>query len=79
MLLQQLISGYIHSKHGWAVAEQFDTTFSNAQDFEKQNRNALIHIYQSINELLRSDFFNEDVYDELQSYQDDLKEYLTIN
>jgi hypothetical protein len=79
MLLQQLISGYINSENGWAIAEQFDATFSNAQDFEKQNHNALTHIYQSINELLRSDFFNEDVYDELQSYQDDLKEYLTIN
>ena len=79
MILQQLISGYIDSKQGWAIAEQFDSTFSNAQDFEKQNRNALIRIYSSVNELLSSDFLSEDAYDELQAYKDDLNEYLTIN
>ena len=79
MILQQLISGYIDSKQGWAIAEQFDSTFSNAQDFEKQNRNALIRIYSSVNELLSSDFLSEDAYDELHSYRDDLNEYLTIN
>ncbi len=78
MILQQLISGYIDSKQGWAIAEQFDSTFSNAQDFEKQNRNALIRIYSSVNELLSSDFLSEDAYDELHSYRDDLNEYLTL-
>jgi hypothetical protein len=78
MLLQELIAGYIDSKYGWSVAEQFESTFSNAQDFEKQNYNALMYIYGCATELLRSDFFDEDAHDELQSYRDDLSDYLTI-
>jgi hypothetical protein len=77
MILQQLISGYINSKHGWTVAEQFDLTFSNAQDFEKQNHNALKYIHEAINKILNSDVLNEDAYDELCSYRDDLSNYLT--
>jgi len=79
MMLQQLISGYINSQHGWAVAEQFDNTFSNAQDFEKQNRNALMYIYSCVNKLCCSDLLSDDAYDELHSYRDDLNDYLTIN
>jgi hypothetical protein len=76
MLLQQLISGYINSKHGWAVAEQFESTFSNIKDFEQQNGNALRFILESINELLCTDFFSDDAYDEIQDYKEDLTNYL---
>ena len=79
MELTNLISGYINSKHGWAVAEQFESTFCRFQDFEQQNRNALMFIHASINEVMNTSFFNDDTYDELQSYIDDLTDYLTIN
>ena len=39
MNVKEIIGAVIESKHGWAVAEQFVSTW-DGEDFEKQNTNA---------------------------------------
>ena len=75
MNIETVINGIIESKHGWAVAEQFIDTW-NGEDFEKQNYNALTYIKDTINDLLNSDIFSEEVESELVDYLFKLKDYL---
>ncbi len=77
MNIEKIISGIIESKHGWAVAEQFVDTW-NGEDFEKQNINALTYIKYTVNDLINSDIFNEDIEAELVGYLLGLEEYLTM-
>ena len=70
-----LVEGYIQKKHGWAVAEQFLNTY-NGESFEEQNYNALAIIRESVRDVLSSDILNENAHDQLQTYADDLEDYM---
>ena len=70
-----LVTALINSEHGWAVAGQFEDTF-NGERFDNQNYNALVYIRDTINELLRSNLLHEDAQDELQTYRDELEDYI---
>lgn len=64
------VKAVINSQHGWAVADQFETTYNNPTPkvFVEQNENALDYIKQTVEELLDSELFNEDVEDGLRYY-----------
>ena len=70
-----IVEGYIQKKHGWAVAEQFLSTF-NGEVFEEQNYNALMYIRESVRDVLSSDLLSENAHDELQTYSDNLEDYI---
>jgi len=70
-----IVEGYIQNKHGWAVAEQFLSTF-NGESFEERNYNALMYIRESVRDVLSSDLLSEKAQDELQSYADELEDYI---
>jgi hypothetical protein len=72
----ELIASYINSKHGWAVAEQFESTF-NGESFDEQNFNALKYIKDTINNVLKSDVLSLESQDELQEYQSKMEEYFS--
>ena len=73
-----LVEGYIQKKHGWAVAEQFLSTF-NGERFDNQNYNALMYIREAVRDVLSSDILSESAQDELQSYSDELEDYIVGN
>jgi hypothetical protein len=73
--LQELVSSYIQTKRGWAVAGQFEATFDD-EAFEEQNYNALIYIREDVTHLLRSGVFNQDSQNILQVYVEELHQYL---
>lgn len=70
-----LVEGYIQKKHGWAVAEQFLDTY-NGESFEEQNYNALTYIRESVRDVLSSDLLSETAHDLLQTYCDNLEQYM---
>jgi len=70
-----LVEALIKAKHGWAVSEQFLGTF-NSEPFEEQNFNALQYIREEVESILRSKLLSEDAQDELQTYRDDLEDYM---
>jgi uncharacterized lipoprotein YajG len=72
---QDLVSAYIESKHGTAVSEQFNDTFNDSGEFEKQNSNALKLIQSEVNDIVKSEVF-DDVFD-LEYYSESLNEYLS--
>ena len=74
-----VVSAFISKHHGWAVAEQFIDTFENNQSFEDQNENALEYIRETINNLIESCCFTNNVNTELDYYLEELKDYLTSN
>ncbi len=78
MKIEQLIESYINSKHGWAVAEQFRTTWQNAviSVFEEQNYNALQYIKEAVVEILDAELLSEDAQDDLDAYFYSLNIYL---
>ena len=75
MYTVDLVKAIINSKHGWAVADQFEATF-NDEAFEEQNYNALEYIRESVESILRSNLLSDDAQDELQTYRDDLEDYM---
>ena len=77
MNIKEIIGAVIESKHGWAVGEQFVSTW-DGEDFEKQNTNALIYIEKTIKSLIGEDIFSEDTEAELVGYLLGLEEYLTM-
>jgi len=78
MKIEAVVSAVINAQHGWAVAEQFESTF-RGESFEERNSNALNYILRSVNVLIGSDLLSEDAQDELQSYADELGIYLAKN
>jgi len=72
----EITKAFIDSKHGWAVAEQFEVTFEQSESFERQNTNALIYIRDMVKDLLNSKILNDDANDELKSYYEDISNYL---
>jgi len=83
MNLKQVVNAVINSEHGWAVAEQFESTWDDrsADNVSEQNSNAMDYIMDTINDLIKyNETFNEDAIDELQQYVDEIKEaYNEIN
>ena len=75
MKIDTIIGAIIESQHGWAVRDQFIDTW-NGGDFERQNYNALNYIKDTIDDLVNSDIFNEEVETELVDYLVGLNEYL---
>ena len=72
----KLISKVIYGTEGWAVAEQFDDTWGNTEEFENQNVNALTKIQALIGDILEENLLSEDSHDELNEYYEDLRGYL---
>ena len=70
-----LVKAVVNSEHGWAVADQFLSTF-NGEVFEEQNYNALMYIRESVRDVLSSDLLSENAHDELQTYSDNLEDYI---
>lgn len=74
-MLKDLISAVIDSQHGWAVSEQFEATF-DGESFEVQNYNALRYIRDTVETLLQSDLLSDTAQDILQTYRDELEDYM---
>lgn len=70
-----LVEAFIKARHGWAVSEQFLSTF-NGESFEEQNINALTYIEESVSSVIKSNLLNEEANDELEDYLVELREYL---
>lgn len=83
MNLEQVVSAVINSEHGWAVAEQFESTWDDrsANNVSEQNSNAMDYIMDTVDDLINcSEIFDEEIVEELQQYVDDIKEaYDEIN
>lgn len=73
--LNELVKGFIDSKEGWAVADQFESSFETGS-FEGLNYNALNRIRTHINSLLQSDLLSENNEDELRTYYVNLNQFL---
>jgi len=73
---EALVSGYISNRHGSAVSEQFEDTFSNGESFEEQNDSALQYIKDDIQDILDSDVLSDSAIDELEDYRTRLSTYL---
>ena len=71
-----LVKAYIDSKHGWAVGDQFEDTFSNGESFENQNHNALRYIRSAVKDVIDVEILNDEAQDELRDYIDRLETYL---
>jgi hypothetical protein len=77
MTLNKIIKAIINNEHGWAVADQFEDTFSNNEPFEQQNTNALRYIRNVIRyDILGNNVFSDEAMNELREYYDKLAEYL---
>ena len=76
--IENIIEAVINNEHGWAVAEQFKSTWEDRSEknLSEQNSNALTYILHSIRGLLRSDVFSQDSLEEIESYKETLEEYL---
>ena len=72
---EDLVRSYINSQRGWAVADQFSDSF-NGEPFEDQNYNALLYIREIVRDLVDGEVLSDDAADELESYYDDLANYL---
>lgn len=75
MNVQELVKAVIENNYGWAVADQFNSSYEE-DNFERLNGNALTYIKQSIESLLRSNLLNEDAEAEVEWYYIKLKKYL---
>ena len=78
--IENVVEAIINKEHGWAVAEQFESTWSDRseENFSEQNSNALDYILHTIRGILRSDIFSQDAVEEIESYKEDLEEYLGL-
>jgi hypothetical protein len=77
---ENVVEAIINKEHGWAVAEQFESTWSDRseENFSEQNSNALNYILHTIRGILRSDVFSQDAVEEIESYKEDLEDYLGL-
>ena len=81
MSIETIAEAIIYKQHGWAVAEQFESTWDNQsiKNFLAQNETALEYIYGTISELIEGDLLSEDAIEELEEYlesMDEAMEYL---
>ena len=76
--LKYIAESVIANAHGWAVAEQFSSTFSGEEWFVDQNYNALELISSTLRELIRSEALAEGFeLEELKGYAARLEEHLS--
>lgn len=75
MYTTDVIKAVINTQHGWAVADQFEDTFTG-EAFEKQNYNALMYIRDTVRDILNSDVLSNDSYRALTEYYDELEDYI---
>lgn len=76
--LKYISESVINNAHGWAVSDQFSSTFSGEQHFEEQNYSALELISSTLRDLVRSEALAEGYeLDELKRYEARLEEYLS--
>jgi hypothetical protein len=73
---QTIVSAFINSKHGWAVAEQFEATFDGGESFEEQNYNALMYIRDAVRNVIKSDVLSNESEAALEEYMDELEDYI---
>jgi len=78
---KDVAAAYINSKHGWAVAEQFEAIFedSSEDNLQQQNRNALNYIRQSLTDLIKSGVLSADASDELVEVAEGLTQHFQWN
>lgn len=78
MTLQKLVSSLIYAEHGWAVRDQFEASYEDAETMEEQNSNALAYVSETISELLISDLLAHSYeVEELRQYHKRLEGYLS--
>lgn len=78
--IENVVEAIINKEHGWAVAEQFESTWHDRseENFSEQNSNALDYILHTVRGILRSDIFSQDAAEEIKSYKEDLEEYIGL-
>ena len=78
MKTKTVVSAVIHFKYGWAVQEQFESTWDApfTRVFEEQNPLALKDIRTVINDLLENGVFSEKVVNEIKEYKVVLEDFL---
>jgi len=78
--IENVVEAIINKEHGWAVAEQFESTWydRSEKNFSEQNSNALDYILHTVRGILRSDVFSQDAVEEIESYKQDLEEYIGL-
>lgn len=78
---KDVASAFITSKHGWAVAEQFEDIYNDLsqQKLAEQNYNALKYIRQSIGDLVNSGVLCEESREELIEVAEELTQYFQWN
>lgn len=74
--LCSLVRSFINSYHGWAVADQFEDTFTG-EPFEIQNGNALRYIKDCVQSILNDRLLSDDAQEELSEYLVNLSDYLS--
>lgn len=79
MYISEIAKAVINSEHGWAVASQFEDSFNDqsVKVFHEQNSNALNYIRDTIQSMINSDIFIEDIEDELRAYIVNMEHALT--
>jgi hypothetical protein len=77
MTVQTIVSALVNASYGWAVRDQFDTTYDGSQDLEDQNASALELVSATIKELMESELLAEGYeLDELKRYRDRIETHL---
>jgi hypothetical protein len=78
---KDVAAAYINSKHGWAVAEQFEAIFEDLSEdnLQQQNHNALKYIRQSLTDLIKSGVLSADASDELVEIAEGLTQHFQWN
>jgi len=78
---KDVASAYINSKHGWAVAEQFEAIFEDLsqENVSKQNYNALNYIKDDLTVLIRSGVLAVGSKEELMEVLEGLVQHLQWN
>jgi hypothetical protein len=73
----EFIKAIVTAQHGWAVADQFESTFDNPSpsNFNEKNQDSLDLIKETISDIISSNILNYEIEDELNYYLDCLENY----
>jgi hypothetical protein len=75
-MLGVIIRKCIESECGWAIAEQFESTWENRSDFTNCNINALEDISTVIDSIMDSQIFTKYAISEIDIYRNELNNFL---
>jgi hypothetical protein len=75
-MLGRIIKKCIESECGWAIAEQFESTWEDRSDFANCNINALEDISIEIDNLMDSEVFTKYAISEIDTYRTELDNFL---